>query len=266
MPGILFLFVAGANLYLILIASIPKNYQLDPIIDKVLDSMSLEISICFFVFAYILGSVFYRKDLKELDEKSAKKIWKKTPVKDRNSLAVQQLSDGSYNVEYPYLHIYEYLHARGYTHLAQHIKWQGNKESTHRFRSKMFINILKARINYFRPNSMSEIIKNEAHIRLMSSLWHCVKWLLFILHTVFFTSVICFFLLKITNRVYLTPLPLIIFNGSLILLFYCIRSSIIHFFHYQRVREILIVLETADIISLENNRIFQFSSTNRNKK
>jgi len=205
-----------------------------------------------------MGSLFYRKDRKEPDEKSARYIWKKTSEKERRTLAVQGKNEKQLNVEFPYLYMYEYLCSRGYYHLAKHINWRGDDEPTHRLRSKMLINILKTRINYYRPNSMSEITKNEAHVRLISSLWYCIKWTI---NFLLLFSIIVALYIKIClddGTTFTSTAPIIGYIITLIILFVAVRQSIIKFFHYQRVREIVIVLETAHIISHENNNIFLF--------
>ncbi|MDR1251375.1 MAG: hypothetical protein LBK62_04320, partial [Treponema sp.] len=76
-----------------------------------------------------------------------------------------------------YSHLKRYLEIRNYTHLADHIPWEGNNEDEKKVkhRSKMFINILKARIHRFAPEEMPGIEKNEAHIRLMNSLWYAAR-------------------------------------------------------------------------------------------
>jgi hypothetical protein len=76
--------------------------------------------------------------------------------------------------------LYEYLEKRGLTHLADIIKWRGYEKDTHSLRSKAFINILKIRLDFAFPEKCGTIIRNEAHVRLKSSLWYmllALQWI-----------------------------------------------------------------------------------------
>jgi hypothetical protein len=82
--------------------------------------------------------------------------------------------------QFPYSHLYEYLTERGLKHIADYVPWRGNEEGSHGLRTKMFINLLKIRLHYMVPLKCGEIVRNEAHIRMMSSVWYAasaLRWL-----------------------------------------------------------------------------------------
>jgi hypothetical protein len=100
------------------------------------------------------------------------------------------------DIQFPYSNLKNYLEARNFNHLFPYIKWDsrvilksGEKntgeskrdevsEEKDKSRSKSFINQLKTRIHFFYPESTFNIIKNEAHIRLASSMWYASKYIL----------------------------------------------------------------------------------------
>jgi hypothetical protein len=227
----------------------------------------------FCLFSYIIGSAFCRKDIKEPDTASAIRTYRKTDSVERKGLAFNfenvvgspfKLLTGLYlrvnfRVDFPYSHIKRYLETRNYTHLAEHIPWEGDDTSAKQ-RSKTFINILKARIHRYAPEEMPEIEKNEAHIRLMNSLWYAAKAIRNIALPLF-TGIIGFYVVAglIAGRTFLEILKdliktdfafcLALFSGIQLLIAWYIRRSIRQYFHYMRVREILFLLEIADTIS-----------------
>ncbi len=168
-------------------------------------------------------------------------------------------------VEYPYLYLPDYLKKRGLDYLLVFINWKDNED----FRSKTYINILKMRIMFHQPEKMGNIIRNEAHIRLASSAWYVANILIILSQLGFLFFIFGFF-------VYINPLSfedfksidtligtleqalphlisfkpwvyLNVFIGPGLVFFiskYSIRS-IKKFFLYQRLREIVYVLETA---------------------
>ena len=223
---------------------------------------SFEILICFLIFSFVIGSVFYRRDLKGPDRKSAEYIYKKDK-NQRDEMAVRiGQKDKKLNVDYPYLYIYEYLKIRGLDHLAKRIPWRGTdtKSDTHRFKTKNFINILKTRLNYLVPEQMRDIVKNEAHIRLISSLWYITKWI-FICSIIALLVCISAFIFrnKLNGLVQLYGvLVCFVWNVFQVILVVFIRNSIKKFYHYQRVREIVCVLETAYLASKRHKDIFDF--------
>jgi hypothetical protein len=157
------------------------------------------------------------------------------------------------------------LEERKFEHLARHILWGNESDTSDKIRrSKVFINILKARIHLYKPSELPEIVKNEAHLRLVNSLWYAAKSIRFI-SVIFFA----FGILGVLFKGHVWKYIEIIFNPTSKLnteyaLFLClfvlvqffiglyIRRSIKKYFHYLRVREIVYVLEIASMLETEN--------------
>jgi hypothetical protein len=155
------------------------------------------------VFSYVVGCVFSRRDPKVPDQKSAAytlmKDWgeihraviqdnpkfeyREVPVclrvASRYSKWAEQwrqayrLANGP-GGQFPYSHLYEYLESRKLHHLAAHVPWHGGDVRIDA-RSKMFINILKIRLQFRNQKRCGEIVRNEAHVRLMSSMWFAAR-------------------------------------------------------------------------------------------
>jgi hypothetical protein len=232
----------------------------------------------FCLFSYIIGSAFCRKDIKEPDTASAIRTYLKSSDEEKKGLAFDfekpvgnpfNLLTGLYmrmnfRVDFPYSHLKRYLNTRNYTHLAQHIPWEGSGEDA-KHRSKMFINILKVRLHHYAPLEMPEIEKNEAHIRLMNSLWYVAKaikniaiWVLTGIGLAVVAFVLCLRLSPPENvvRLFLNKLffsdfifCLALFSVIQLVISWYIRRSIKQYFHYMRVREIMFILEIADTVS-----------------
>jgi hypothetical protein len=237
----------------------------------------------FCLFSYIVGSVFCRKDIKEPDTASAIQTYRKTSVPERKGLAFDfenpvgnpfKLLSGlfmriSFRVDFPYAHLKRYLETRNYTHLAKHIPWDGRKEDVSQ-RSKTFINILKSRIQTYAPQEMPVIEKNEAHIRLMNSLWYAAKSIRNISIPVL-AGITGFYIAagRMAGETFLASLNnlpksgfafgLALFSALQLTIACYIRRSIKQYFHYMRVREILYILEIADTIDRYNDGIDMFA-------
>jgi hypothetical protein len=103
------------------------------------------------------------------------------------------------------------------------------------------------------------MIKNEAHVRLSSTMWYMVSNLLSLsiigMLILALSSIITFFVDE-SLSIYIVPFMLIVlaFGFSL-----WVRKKIEEFLHYQRVREIVHVLETAFIASKVDDRNILFS-------
>ncbi|MGB7547575.1 MAG: hypothetical protein WBM14_07495 [Terracidiphilus sp.] len=222
------------------------------------------------VVSYVLGSVYSRRDPKVPDQRSATHIlWKDW---DSRTRAVIQPSKGAnaedytqfYNPagrvswlkryqmarriaqgdggQFPYSHLYEYLTARKLGHLAERVPWHGEDDKIDP-RSKMFINILKVRLQFSNQKQCGEIIRNEAHIRMMSSVWYAALQL----EQVYVVLLFLLLILSPFNQTAKTPgfKTILILLVVLLVAARWLRRSIIKFLHYQRVREIVYVLETA---------------------
>ena len=111
----------------------------------------------------------------------------------------------SQEVQFPYQNLKKYLEIRGFDYLAKNIFWDADYKDTSNEsandktktvqRSKSFINKLKIRISYYFPNKTMNIIRNEAHIRLASSVWYATKYIIK-------TSYFCLFIIFVLTLVY----------------------------------------------------------------
>ena len=212
------------------------------------------------VSSFIFGSLFYRKDPKIPDWKSAQRVYKSLPETERARFAVQPTSKRgdpnkitSSDAQFPYFFLHEYLVGRGLEHLAHWVPWQGRCPETWKYRSKMFINLLKIRLQFLVPEKCKEIIRTEAHVRMTTSMWYATSWLMQM-------SVIGFAVFGITVLVSGFKFDQLIFlNGVIDILVFLfalfIRVQIEDYIHYMRVREIVYVLETAYFASLNGVKI-----------
>jgi len=209
------------------------------------------------VAAYVLGSIFYRQDPKIPDWKSASRVYRYVAADERKRLAVQptsQVPEGHNTIhpndaQFPYFFLYEYLRGRGLDHLAEWVPWQGTKPDTWKYRTKMFINQIKIRLQFLVPGLCKDIVRNEAHVRLATSVWYATKWIMGI-------CLLGFIMLAgAVARVPLTEFGHVL-SGAICAdilalgfgLF--LKRQIENFIHYLRVREIVYVLETAHFATL----------------
>lgn len=231
-----------------------------------------EIFIVIAVTSYIIGSIFFRRDPKVPDALSAKHIWKMSSDEERKNLAVQETTDEKgkiyFDCQFPYLFIAEYLRARGLKHLSDIVPWKGTDKDTHHIRSKMFINILKVRLHFTVPDKCSDIIRNEAHIRLATSVWFASAWLIkisFFALLLVIVSAITLFIhtysssLDFTRGCALVPpdaSPAFLVIVIVILVALIMKSEIQKFIHYMRVREIVYVLESAYFAEKQGHNLY----------
>jgi len=222
---------------------------------KAVEAFRIEFVCLSLVLSYVLGSVFYRRDPKVPDQSSAAYIlWRER--KDLSRSVIQPRPGDSVDSkekarsvaedeggQFPYSHLGEYLEERGLKHLARIVPWRGKNIGSYGLRTKMFINLLKVRIQYAAPNKCSEIVRNEAHVRMMSSVWYAAlafQWLCSAL------TVVVSFCVVLTRSLKSPDLwGILSFLAALFLVAFWLKRVIRRFFHYQRVREIVYVLETA---------------------
>ena len=196
------------------------------------------------IVAYIFGHLFFRQAPKEPDARSYHRVVKKFTPEEKEDWVVR--GDQEADVQFPYPYLQHYLTARGLDHLAEIVKWDGDDEETRKRRTKGFINLIKVRLQFLFPDQVGQITRNEAHIRLMSSVWYASRALIWVgLLGVGLAGTTMIFLWVRTrdfpSEYFAGVLPAI---GAIGLSIW-IKWRIEGFLHYQRVREILYVLETA---------------------
>jgi len=238
-----------------LIFNSSMSFDILPIINSLSTISSIELTIFILMLSYVIGTMFFRQDPKSPDEKSYTKCVKHYQVNETTSWVVREDKDGL-DIQYPYRYLFEYLEERNLLHLAQLVPWKGTEPNTHGRRTKIFINMLKTRFEFYYPEKCGSIIKNEAQIRLMSSLWYGTNSLMifgfigiFILFLMFICYLFKFFMLP-SNVVFS-----FIVSSFVIINSYLIKTNIQKFFHYMRVREIVIVLENVYVASKEKPEI-----------
>lgn len=204
------------------------------------------------VAAYVLGSIFYRQDPKVPDWRSASRVYKRVAAHERERLAVQPTSkvpEGHDTIhlndaQFPYFFLYEYLKGRGLDHLAEWVPWQGQNPESWKYRTKMFINQIKIRLQFLVPEHCKDIVRNEAHVRLATSVWYATRWIM---------GISALGLLMLASALWRVPMTGFdqLLSGALcanvlILAFAIfIKRQVENFIHYLRVREVVYVLETA---------------------
>lgn len=150
-------------------------------------------------------------------------------------------------VQFPYNNLRTYLEKRDLNELANMVTW--SYEESMQKRSKTFINSMKISLLFKTPENTGTINKNEAHIRLNSSMWYASKTLfgvsLISLIGLLIVSAICYFG-KITDNFNNLTFSIVMAAVLLIASIVMQRNSE-KFLHYQRVREIFYVLETYQV-------------------
>lgn len=286
-PGLLFVFLLMTSFIFpiyIFIKSLTVTSQLEQIsftyFIQRLDSFAIvELTLFVLMISFVVGSFFYRLDPKKPDSKSCTRTLKRMSEDGKQNWVERikfeeevqkdylkkrfflrpfyyirfifkrnlQYRRESKKFEFPYRFLQKYLTSRGLFHLADKVTWKGENDDDYKKRSKNFINVLKTRIAFHFPDKCETIIKNEAHIRLTSTMWYISKELILLSFVGLLFSLGTMFVLHFKNidKVIL-PISLELF---VIAFSFWIYDRSLKFLHYQRVREIIFVLETAYIVS-----------------
>jgi len=220
-----------------------------------LEALRFELFGLVLVASYVMGSLFFRQDPKEPDKRSASYSADHMSEDDRKKAAVRGWPEA--DVQFPYLFLYEYLADRGLTHLARLVPWRGSDPATHSHRTKMFINQLKIRLQFMVPDKCGDLIRNEAHVRMTSSVWYAAAALRKISVIAGIITLVGIALMASHRQLRWTELVGLLFtSGGLYYAAYKAQRAIQRFFHYQRVREVVYVLETAYFAQEQRIRIF----------
>jgi hypothetical protein len=246
--------------------------------------------------AYVVGHLFYRRGPKVPDQESFRRITKRylrerrrakrkkqsrapwwhlrataekfgTWRHERSDILHEEERDelkrdfgcSSFDdCEFPYPYLDLYLERRGHHHLLPFIRWKGGSE----MRSKTYVNLLKIRLRYHHPEKCSEVIKNEAHVRLSSSTWHVARALRFCSLGAIIALLLPFFVVIFLGSPYYDPWGRAIMAAltmplSVLFLAWFGRSRIENILHYQRMREVFFVLETAYIAFREHPELLE---------
>jgi hypothetical protein len=320
------------------------------------ENSHFELGLFLLALSYVVGHIFYRRDPKTPDINSFLRLyhdWETKPNKEETiekAFAVSENSIKKGDIEFPYDNMKYYLKYRGLTHLCDLVPWvpeekpleNCNTSNTIK-RSKHYINVLKIRMAYLIPRKCGNITRNEAHVRLMSSIWYITKffrdidnWLgknckyfsfieivrLFYhipdntlsafkrnmkrifsrlkrrdnedaeqklsLKKILFSTAKQFSLLVLFLMVGLSIIGLLyimakcaknaetlrwfkmglgFFSGPFVILCsYVLSYTIEKFFHYQRLREVIYVLELAYFVSIKDNSLLEGLPLQQNKQ
>lgn len=225
---------------------------------QLLQVFTWEFLIVGFCMAYVCGHIFFRQDPKETDKASFRRLQKtmRRGCSDKSSvikkLRNEYACDSTEECNFPYLHLGRYLENRGLNHLMWFITWDENPER----RSKVYINLLKVRLMMHAPEKCGAIARNEAHVRLMSSTWHLCQSLIYASLSTILAYVLSVGVLQWAGQFhdghaqfadFLPLLPAVLVLVSAFLA----RRAIEVPFHYQRLREIIFVLETAQTLFID---------------
>ena len=216
---------------------------------NLLKSSRLEIIIAYLALSYVIGHFFFRRGPEIPDRKSFEKI--KSIIKkdiEENRWVAKKVDE----VHFPYPYLKQYLEARGWKYLAQLVPYDGRP-------TKTFANKLKIRLLMEIPEKCGLIIKNEAHIRLMSSMWYAGGALKIVaLIALILDVVTCLVFLHKNWTVFGITLSVpFLWCFLIFLLGFWTRDMVENFLHYQRIREIFFLLETAYYASKKNPRILE---------
>ncbi len=269
-PGILFIFLSFLALVYPTYIFLKVLYMvIDPtaVIDTTgmfyeivrLDTaLSIELCVLLLVGSYVVGSMYFRMDPKKPDFHSYMQSSRGSSEKERAGSVVQVRGDETPDVQFPYRYLKEYLNIRGLEHLARMVRWSGEDKVTHIKRSKTFINTLKIRLEFYFPASCGTITKNEAHVRLASSLWYILRRMKFISGAGLTLAVASVAISKLFLHQVSFDLLVSFALGAFVLVNSILgMRKIQKAFHYQRVREIVYVLETAYIAAKEKPQILE---------
>lgn len=264
---------------------------------SVLGGTHYELGIATFVSAYIIGTALFRQDTKVPDYLSALQIWLSATNKDRWGLAVQKEGWSAvqnrgetrdpeddvykhfsfsfalqylkrkgelekFDTQFPYRHMRCYLAARGLMHLVGYIPWCPDVTDSLSRRSKMYINVLKIRLSNLAPGFGRDVLRNEAHVRLATSVWYAATTLSVLGVMCFVANVVVAFVATYFFQLKLNGAPL--YNAIAVLfvivaLCFLMRHQLRKCIHYMRVREVVYVLEAVHLASRETHLNFDVS-------
>lgn len=189
--------------------------------------------------------------------------------------------------DYPYSNLKGYLNDRNMNNLVKYVDWEFSSDSKITARSKSLICNIKLYIRHFSPKDYGILLKTEAHIRFMNSIWYANKYLTILAAFLMSISVALYMIIydaifyqikefaikhqfeTIWNFIYNSAINIrdiifgekfsrrelgmfifFVFVISLIYLLFglLIKKAIISNYHYQRIREIVSVLYLYDLL------------------
>lgn len=130
--------------------------------------------------------------LNKLSNNKFKRLEKLISKRDALKSFYKDLNDKiNFKVDYPYTHLKQYLENNGMSDLAQRVEW----ESSDGRRTKAFTNNILTYLTENNYPGMKQIKKREAHIRFMNSTYHSQR-ILFRCTSVIFVGIFLLFIIR----------------------------------------------------------------------
>lgn len=251
-----------------------------------------KLAMLFLVFvAYMVGAIVYRREPKGPDAASSMRQWLRTNDVEKQRLAVQftdnekwrprcicervkslvnysgwirnKASDNKVDIDFPYPCLRKFLLSRHLIDLAQYVSWcrsapEGQEKGIGKEAcSKHFINTIKHCVRISgRSSLISDMTRNECHIRMLCSFWYALTFILW-------ATAICLLagcvirgvsdwdgFVKVPTLAYLSMHVVGFF-----LVWYC-RRNIEKGLHYVRTREVVMILESANVLETANPKLY----------
>jgi hypothetical protein len=143
-----------------------------------------------------------------------------------------------WRAEFPYRRLMRYLVARNMPDLAKMVPWKGQKSLN---RSKHYINRIKEWVRCELPNEYDTVARNESHIRMVSSTWYATRTALVLSLIYALVGLGAAALGRASWWHVFAALGVMIVLGWF-------KAKIEGFIHYQRVREVVVILCMADYL------------------
>ncbi len=126
-----------------------------------------------------IQNYIYNKLLNRLDNLDTDLVSNQNEINCINEFIIKHKLDKycKISIDYPYANLKNYLRDRGMNNLVKYVKWDYVENSSTTQRSKSVICNMKLYIRHKSPKDYGELLKTEAHIRFMNSIWYANKFL-----------------------------------------------------------------------------------------
>lgn len=246
--------------------------------------------------AYMSGAIAYRREPKGPDAVSSMRQWRQTKGREKRRLSVQFIgvwkpqnwreriwswlnysrwirdlaNKKKVDIDFPYPQLRKFLMTRHLFDLAKYVSWckaasldeppenwdKLGKESC----SKHFINTFKHCIRISgRASLISDMTRNECHIRMLCSFWYILTFVLYVTMVCILAGIVVgcckWFGVERFNDIIGFAVYLISHAVWFFLVWYC-RRNIEKGLHYVRTREVVMILEAANILETVDAEVY----------
>ena len=201
------------------------------------------------VLAYMLGYILRLVSPNRLDKVSASHViaeMEKTALGmiEKDHWPIQDVSHD----KFPYLNLRHYLEYRGHTELASLIPW-GPEEDKKQKKSSTHIQTMKLRVLLKEPELAALLDSKEAHIRLLSGTWGAIRSTRWFVYAGLVISLIGIVVSCVSqNHEVFRPhvyAGCLLVTAALVMAMEWCKNTIERLFHYQRVRELFLIVASA---------------------